>query len=408
MASNPELALMTRLLKIPGFKVKNYQIKEGIGIFLYLESKQKKVVCPHCGQVTDKLHQNHRYTVRDLPLLEEAVYLEVNRRRMRCSHCGQIFSEELEGVPKRRTYTERLRQKIVREVLESDIKNVARRNGVSEQEVETMLKDLAEELMTKKPQGIIRLGIDEIAWVKGQRNYCAVLVDLDRKVIVGILPKRTKEVISDYLKSWGEEVLSQIQEVSIDLWTAYKNVTEELIPQAEVVADRFHVMKQVNEELDRARKQTKREAEKLKNSPRKQKLLAGLTKSKYVLLKNESDLTPQEKDKLKEVQEVAPKLGKMHQLKERFRQLFETSKDWVEGLFSLGDWLKEAAEYFPKSRSTIRRWMGEIVAYFDQRTSQGVVEGINNKLKVIKRRAYGFRNFDNFNIRSFLTWHFAT
>ncbi|MGB5968242.1 MAG: transposase, partial [Spirulinaceae cyanobacterium] len=62
--------------------------------------------------------------------------------------------------------------------------------------------------------------------------------------------------------------------------------------------------------------------------------------------------------------------------------------------------------YFPKSCGTIRRWMGEIIAYFDSRTTQGVVEGINNKLKLIKRRGYGFRNFENFSLRSILTWHF--
>ena len=125
-----------------------------------------------------------------------------------------------------------------------------------------------------------------------------------------------------------------------------------------------------------------------------------------MLLKNESDLTETEQEKLKEVKKVAPDLGKMHQLKEKFRQIFEKSKDWVEGLFDLSDWLKDAAEYFPESGGTIRRWLGEIIAYFDQRTSQGVVEGINNKIKLIKRRGYGFRNFDNFSKRCFLTWLF--
>ena len=80
MASNPELALMTKLLKLEGIKVKNYQLTEGIGILLYLENSQKKVVCPHCGQITNKLHQNHFFVVRDLPLGDQPVYLQVNRR----------------------------------------------------------------------------------------------------------------------------------------------------------------------------------------------------------------------------------------------------------------------------------------------------------------------------------------
>ena len=98
----------------------------------------------------------------------------------------------------------------------------------------------------------------------------------------------------------------------------------------------------------------------------------------------------------------------MHALKEELRDIFETSKDWSEGLLEIADWLKDVSKYFPKSFGTIRRWIGEIIAYFDERTTQGVVEGINNKLKLIKRRAYGFRNFDNFRLRSFLTWDFSS
>ena len=123
-------------------------------------------------------------------------------------------------------------------------------------------------------------------------------------------------------------------------------------------------------------------------------------------MKNEKELTDKQKDKLKEVKKISPVLAKMHSLKEEFRDIFETNFNWVEGLLSLGDWLRNAQEYFPKSLATIRRWLGEIIAYFDCRTTQGVVEGINNKFKLIKRRGYGFRNFDNFSLRCFLTWHF--
>ena len=98
----------------------------------------------------------------------------------------------------------------------------------------------------------------------------------------------------------------------------------------------------------------------------------------------------------------------MYVLKEKLRNILENSKDWREGLFNLADWLKDISDCFPKSFGTIKRWIGEIVTYFDERTTQGIVEGINNKLKLIKRRAFGFRNFNNFQLRSLLTWHFAS
>jgi transposase len=310
---------------------------------------------------------------------------------MRCEGCPKKFSEDLEFVKKTRTYTERLKKKkILSELLESELKNVAQRNGVSEQEIETMLKEWGKELSGQKPSGLKRLGIDEIALVKGQKNYCVVLVYLDKKIIVGMLRNRTQVEVKKYLEASGENVLEEVEEVSIDIWKPYKNVSEVLMPQAEVGADRFHVMKQVNEEVDRARKKIKKAAEVLKNNSGKSRILSGIKTSKYVLLKNEEALTEIEKSQLESVKKVAPTLQKMHQMKEEFRQIFEPPKNWVEGLLSLSDWLKDAISVFPKSCGTIIRWMGEIIAYFDPRTTQGFVEGINNKLKLIKRKAYGF------------------
>ncbi len=92
---------------------------------------------------------------------------------------------------------------------------------------------------------------------------------------------------------------------------------------------------------------------------------------------------------------------------EEISQIFSQTEHWLAGLFQLGRWLSEAKKYFPNSQNTIIRWLDEIIAYFDNRTTSGVVEGINNKLKLIKRSAYGFRNFENYRIRCLLNWHFV-
>ena len=95
----------------------------------------------------------------------------------------------------------------------------------------------------------------------------------------------------------------------------------------------------------------------------------------------------------------------MHQQKEAFRAIFEQAEDWRDGIFQLLDWLAEARESFKDSVGTICRWFGEVTAYFDNRTTSGAVEGINNKLKLIKRSGYGNRNFDNFQLRCLICWH---
>jgi transposase len=331
MSSKSQLNTINEILNIDGMTVTAYKIVDEIGYFIYLASNQSKAVCPHCGTESNKLHQNHPLTVRDLPLGEHYVYLKINRRQFKCMGCGRKFSEEFNFIKKRSHFTERVKQKIVEEILASDIKSVAKRNGLSEQEVETIIKEAGADMMRRKPDNLKRLGIDEIAFVKGQKNYCAVLVDLDKRELIAILPKRTQECISECLKSWGAEVLSQITEVSIDLFSSYKSLANELIPNAEVVGDRFHVMKQINDELDRERIRIKREAEKVKNKDEKKKKLTALTHSKYALLKNEADLNELQKEKLIEIADVFPELAAMHKTKELFRDIFESKTDWGNG-----------------------------------------------------------------------------
>jgi transposase len=414
MMVKKEIKLLTEILDIEGIKVISQRQHEGIGIILQIESIAEESACPRCGTKSHRVHQNHRYIVKDLPWGEKPVFLEINRRQFKCETCRKPFSEDLDFIRKRRNYTRRLANPIIQEVLDNDIHSVAKKGVVTTEEIERMLKDAAEEILKSKPSELKRLGIDEIALIKGKGNYCAVLIDLDRSKLIGIMPVRTQAEISEVMRGWGREVLESIEEVSIDLWKGYKNLVTELMPKAQVVADRFHVMAQINKELDIQRKTEKRKVEdliKTAKSPEEKaendKVLQGLKKSKYVLLKNKENLSEAQKAKLIQVEEMSHTLKVMHQLKEEIRQIFSQTEHWLAGLFQLGKWLSKAKTYFPNSHSTILRWLDEIIAYFDNRTTNGVVEGINNKLKLIKRSAYGFRNFENYRVRCLLNWHFA-
>lgn len=173
-------------------------------------------------------------------------------------------------------------------------------------------------------------------------------------------------------------------------------------------------MTQITQELDTQRKREKRNIEELilkaKATSKKaeyEQILAGLNKSKYPLLKNEDSLNEEQMHKLIQVKNVSPLLKAMHELKEKIRKVFNQTNNWYTGVFKLGMWLAKAKKYFTKSNNTMIRWFDEIIAYFDNRTTSGTVEGINNKLKLIKRSGYGFKNFDNFRIRCLLNWHFV-
>jgi transposase len=412
MVHKNDIKILTKLLDLDDIKVISHRLHEGIGIILKTESKKLDAFCPNCGTKSHNLHQNHRHIVKDLPFGENLVFLEINRRQFKCRKCKKPFSEHLDFVRKKRTYTKRLAHKTVQEVLENDIHSVASKGIVTTEEIERMLKDASAELSDSKPLNLKRLGIDEIALVKGKGHYCAVLVNLDTSNLIAILGDRTQKVISETLTKWGLEVLEQIEEVSIDLWQGYKNLVIELMPNAQVVADRFHVMTQINKELDTQRKREKRNVEELikktKLAEKKaeyEQILSGLKSSKYPLLKNEDNLSEEQLKKLIQVKNISPVLKVMHEIKEKFRKIFDRTNDWYTGVFKLGMWLSKAKKYFPKSNNTIIRWFDEVIAYFDNGTNSGVVEGINNKLKLIKRSGYGFRNFENFRARCLLNWH---
>jgi transposase len=360
MTAKKGIKLLTELLNIEGIKVISQRQHEGIGIILQIEPIRKESECPRCRTKSHRVHQNHRYIVKDLSWGENQVFLEINRRQFKCEKCRKPFSEDLDFIKRRRTYTKRLATQIIQEVLENDIHSVAKKGVVTTEEIERMLKDAAAELLESKPSELKRLGIDEIALIKGKGNYCAVLIDLSKSKLIGILAARTQEEISQVLRGWGTEVLEGIEEVSIDLWKGYKNLVIELMPNVQVVADRFHVMAQINKELDSQRKREKRKIEDVIKTEKKseekteeEQVLEGLKKSKYVLLKNEKDLSEEQKSKLIQVKEVSSSLKRMHELKEEIRKIFEQTNNWLTGLFKLGIWLASAKKYFPNSQKTI-------------------------------------------------------
>ena len=249
------------------------------------------------------------------------------------------------------------------------------------------------------------MGIDEIALRKGQGDYVVVLVDLDKNELVGLAQSRQHKDSKEVLESWGDEVLSQIKEVSIDLSGNYRGLVKRVMPNADIVADRFHVAKLVNAELNRARNAERRAINKLEDEVKKEERQAIINQSKYALLKPEERLTEKQKIKLEAVKQALPKLAEMHRQKESFRAIFEEAKDWTDGVFQMLDWLKDAQKTFQDSTATISRWFEEITNYFESRTTSGAVEGINNRLKLIKRSGYGFRNFANFRLRCLICWH---
>ena len=210
-----------------------------------------------------------------------------------------------------------------------------------------------------------------------------VVSDVDRGLLHDVIDSHKQENIIEVLKQQPFEVRALVQQVSVDMWGGFPKVVKEVFPNAQIVFDRFHVMKPVNEELNKVRKQ------------------AGMTVkgSKFILIKNGMDLMESERVKLEVILSHSKRLRLAYELKEEFRDIFETCRTVEEGRNQLVKWLKKARFIYCDVLSMIRSHLDGICNYFLSRTTSGVMEGINNRIKLIKRQAYGFVNFDNFRAR---------
>ena len=239
------------------------------------------------------------------------------------------------------------------------------------------------------------LGIDEISLKKRYKQFALVLSDLERRCVIAVLPGREKTRLEGWLTVLSKEERKAIQVVSIDMWSPYRAAVRAKLSHADIVADRFHVMKQLNQRLTQLRRAIQRQADEAT-----QQVLKG---SRWLLVKNRDALKPQEEARLMEVLAASPELRTAYLLKEEFRTIFEKINDPHQAERFLRAWICKAYQtgdrYLAKFVNTLRNWWTEILRYFDDRITNGFVEGMNRAIRAIIGRAYGYRNFDNFRMQ---------
>ncbi len=198
-----------------------------------------------------------------------------------------------------------------------------------------------------------------------------------------MIDSHQQEDIIKALEQQPLEVREKVEEVSVDMWGGFPKVVEKVFPNAVIVIDRFHVMKAVNEELNKIRKQV------------------GVYErgSRFILLKNGEDLTTEERAKLEQLLQRSKRLERAYEWKEEFRAIYEQPLTVEEGKQQIKAWLSKARKIYSEAITTISNHLDGISNYFRNRTTSGAMEGINNRIKLIKRQAYGFVNFNNFRER---------
>ena len=214
--------------------------------------------------------------------------------------------------------------------------------------------------------------------------------------VIDLLSDRKKETLEAWLDQLPPDVRAAIQVVCIDMWDAYSTAVQTKLPGVEIVVDRFHVMNasRLNHALTTARREIQRQA-----APEVKEQLKG---SRWILVRNQSALTPEQREKLDTIYAASPELKLGHQLKEQFRAIFELT-DRDEAAHQLDTWIQQVEtsglKAFQGFVTTLHNWHDYILNYFHERWSNGFAEGMNNKIKLLKRRGFGYTNFDHFRLR---------
>jgi len=395
---------VTRLLDLPEFEAVGCEIEQRGSqeiVHLYCLHPHEVALCPRCRQMSMMVHDEKERCVRDLDIWGKCTFLHFSRRRFDCERCGVPFTERLPSIDPQRRHTRRFEQHIYRQCLRSSCKGVAQDNWLHQTTVKGIFKRWAKRTVRLKgPRPVRVLGIDEIALKKRHKQYALVLSDLEQRCVIAVLPERSKERLEAWLDQLSAAERQAIQVVSIDMWEPYRQAIRTKLPQAQLVADRFHVMKQLNERLTQMRRSIQKRADEAT-----QQVLKG---SRWLLVKNRDELTRDEEAQLQEILAVCPELCTLYLLKEEFRTICDKINDRPQAERFLRAWMWKAERtgdrFLGKFVNTLRNWWSEILNYFDERVTNGFVEGMNRAIRVIINRAYGYRNFENFRLQ-ILTQH---
>jgi transposase len=391
---------LTELLGIATLFVTMYALRrEGDGDVLHLRCahRQEVALCTHCGTLSTNVHQEEPRCVRHLDVWGKKTFLHFLSRRFKCDQCDKIFTEELPFVDSHRRQSTAFEMHVYQSCITSTRKSVAVREGLSQSTVKEIFNRLAALKKSAGADGLTRvLGIDEISLKKRHKQFVLVISDISRKCILAVLPDREKQTLENWIESLSAPKRKAIRFVSIDMWRPYYHAVRDKLPQAKVVVDRFHVMKQLNTRLTQLRTKYQKQCD-----PETQKALKG---SRWIIVRNRSELSKKQADQLNTILELCPELRTLYLLKEEFRMIFEKIKCRKKAARFLDTWCLKAKctgdKYLAKFLITLKNWRSQILNYFIERITNGFVEGTNNSLRAIIRMAFGYRNFENFKLRA--------
>ena len=350
--------------------------------------------CPCCHAKTLKVHDYRFQLIKDIPIYYKDTFIYYRKRRYVCKQCGKKFYEKNSFLPKRARKTNRLSAFIIEQLKEKQsMKDVARISNVSSTTVSKLLPYLATSV-SYLPEVLC---IDEFRGNAGNYKYQVSLIDGKLGKPIDIIECRHKHYLFSYFNKFTKAQREKVKYVIMDLWLPYKDLAKTYFPNAQIVADRFHYARYIVQAVDTIRKkvQSKLTPEERRYFKHSRKLLL----SRYINLTNE------QREELEYILiNYSEELRRVYNEKEALDIIHSGEK--YGAIDKLNKWVKANLEsnygVLIECAKTYSNWIKEIRNSLLVPYSNGVMEGYNNKIKVLKRVAFGFRNFQNFKARILL------
>lgn len=377
-----------------GFELESHEQLDAQNLCLRLTPKPSQPpFCSGCGQSTPLIHDVNRRWVRERDLFGYRVWLDVPVRRVRCPRCG-TRREQIHWLAGRRALTQGMVGYIESLVRLLPIKQVAELLGLHWHTVKDIdYRRLQREVVPADLSLVRRLVMDEFALYKGHR-YATVVICADTQQVLWIGEGRSRESIRPFFEWMGEAVCQRIQAVAMDMNTAMDLEVQHHCPQARVVYDLFHVVAKFGREvIDRVRVD---QANQLRHDKPARKVVK---QSRWLLLRNRANLKETQAIKLAELLQANQPLMTVYLLKDQLKELWYAPSE-AEAKQRWEDWFGMAMS---SDLAPLQQFARRLAGYVDgiissalYRLNTSVLEGMNNKIKVIKRMAYGYRDNNYF------------
>ena len=380
---------INKLLNLEDVIIKSIKHSDTL-ITIHLETKPTEQICPTCGSTTKKIHDYRLQTIKDVPVQLKPTNLVLKKRRYSCP-CGKHFYEKYTWLPKYQHMTKRLAMYICHQLRDTiSYTYIASQTNIS---VSTVTR-IFDRINYVKPSIPRVLSIDEFKGNAETGKFQCILVDGKKKCILDILPDRTQSHLCSYFRDVPKAQRNRVEFFISDMWEPYRDIAKTFFPNATLIADKYHFIRQVTWAIENVRKRLQRtmSVSLRKYYKHSRRLILGRYDKLRGDRKKECDLMLLYNDDLR----------KAHYFKEWFYRICEENSYAVLRT-EFWDWIRNAEisgiKEFETCARTFRNWSKEILNAFKYGYTNGPTEGYNNKIKVLKRVSYGIVKFNRFRNR---------